>query len=90
MSVGLSIDCKVGTEGGGTAIPRLDLHSRDGGKKLFAAAEQSQIPSLRLSKHRNYVNGPKKLQQLQLQPTSLEASMSLWFLDYRLFSESTG
>lgn len=76
MSVGLSTDCNVGTEGGGTAIPRLDL-----GKKIFAAAQQSQIQSLRLRKHRNYVNTPKKLQQLQLHPTSLVASMSLWFLD---------
>lgn len=34
MSVGLLTDCKVGTEGGGTAIPRLDLHSREREKHL--------------------------------------------------------
>lgn len=35
MSVGLLTDCKVGTEGGGTAIPRLDLHSREAGNKYL-------------------------------------------------------
>lgn len=35
--VGLETVCKVGTEGGGTAMPRLDLYTRDKENKPSAA-----------------------------------------------------
>lgn len=51
--------CKMGTEGGGTAMPRLDLHSGQG-EKTFSAGQYAQI---------------LKLQQLQPIRTSLVASV---------------
>lgn len=35
-AVGLEVVCKVGTDGGGTAMPRLDLHRQD--RKKSSAA----------------------------------------------------
>lgn len=80
MSVGLLADCKVGTEGGGTAIPRLDLHSREGEKNICSC---STISDSEFTVEKT----PELRQQLQLHPTGLAASTSLWSLDYRLFSE---
>lgn len=43
--VGLETVCKVGTDGGGTAMPRLDLQTRQKEKK--PSATMSDVPAVR-------------------------------------------
>lgn len=64
VSLEVATVCREGTEGGGTAMPRLLLHSRQG-EKLFQPLntlhvhENSGKCSFR--RHRCYVRAPKKL-----------------------------
>lgn len=63
VSLELATVCRGGTEGGGTAMPRLLLHSGQGGKQFqplntLHVHENSGKCSLR--QHRNYISVQKK------------------------------
>lgn len=64
VSLELATVCREGTEGGGTAMPRLLLHSGQGGKRfqpLNALHFHENSGKCSLRQHRNYISVPKKL-----------------------------